>query len=85
MKNRIFLIQGCAELVGRVEAQQGSGQAVCSLLLEPPVPTGWVWLIIQLSLRYRVTGDLMLGFLERFLSLIGLHSDEPCAAFNLFM
>ena len=30
-------------------------------------------------------GDLLLGFLERFLSLIGLHSDETHAVFNLFM
>jgi hypothetical protein len=32
-----------------------------------------------------VTGHLLLGFLERFPSLIGFHSNESCAAFNLFM
>jgi len=53
MKDRIFLIQGCTELVVCVEAQQGSGQAVCGLLLEPPVLTGWVWLEIQPPLRYQ--------------------------------
>jgi len=40
MKDRIFLIQGCPELVVRVEAQQVSGQAVFGLLLELPVITG---------------------------------------------
>jgi len=52
MKDRISLIQGCPELVGRVEVQQGSGQAVCDFLLEPPLLMGWVWLVIQLPLRY---------------------------------
>jgi hypothetical protein len=85
MKDQIVLIQGCSELVVRVEAQQESGQAVCRLLLVPPVLTRCVWLVIQLPLRYQVTDDLLLGFLERFLSLIGLHNDESCAAFNLFM
>jgi hypothetical protein len=86
MKDQIFLIQGCPEFVVRVEAQQGSGQMVCGLLFGTSCTNGMGLASNSASSPLSVvTGDLLLGFLERFPSLIDFHNDGSCAAFNLFM
>jgi hypothetical protein len=85
MKDRISLIQGCPEFVVRDAALE-----VRTNGLRSPVRTSCTNGIgltsnsasAPLSI---VTGDLLLGFLERFPSLIGFHNDESRAAFNLFM